>query len=101
MKILKPKFWLKKNLLSYLLLPISHFLQIISKIKNRLITHQKLDLPIICVGNIFLGGTGKTPLCIKLTEIIKKFDKQTAIVKKFYKAHKDEYDLIKSKKIRE
>ena len=99
MKILKPKFWLKKNLLSYLLLPISHFLQIISKIKNRLITHQKLDLPIICVGNIYLGGTGKTPLSIKIAEILKGTKKKPVIIKKFYKKHEDEFLLIKSRNV--
>ena len=101
MKLFKPKFWLKKNtFLSFFFLPLSVLLQFLILVKKILVKKEKFSIPIICVGNIFLGGTGKTPLCIKLTEIIKKFDKQTAIVKKFYKAHKDEYDLIKSKKIR-
>ena len=56
--------------------------------------------PIICVGNIYLGGTGKTPLCIELAEILKKSNKKVAIIKKFYKAHEDEFKLIESKKIK-
>ena len=47
-----------------------------------------------------MGGTGKTPLCIELFEILKKANKKTAIIKKFYKAHEDEIKLIETKKIR-
>ena len=75
-------------------------LQFLIFLKKILIKKKKFSIPVICVGNLYLGGTGKTPLCIKLTEIIKKLNKQTAIVKKFYKAHEDEHNLIESKKIR-
>ena len=47
-----------------------------------------------------MGGTGKTPLCIELAEILKKSNKKVAIIKKFYKAHDDEFKLIESKKIK-
>jgi tetraacyldisaccharide 4'-kinase len=98
---MKPKFWHKKNsFLSFFFLPLSILLQFLIFLKKILIKKKKFSIPVICVGNLYLGGTGKTPLCIKLTEIIKKLNKQTAIVKKFYKAHEDEHNLIESKKIR-
>ena len=100
MKIFKPKFWHRKNtFLSFFFLPLSVLLQLLIFLKKILIKRKKFSIPIICVGNIYLGGTGKTPLCIKLAEIFKKLNKQPVIIKKIYKAHVDEYNLIKSKKI--
>ena len=46
---------------------------------------RKFSIPVICIGNIYLGGTGKTPFCIELAAILKKLDVKIAIVKKFYK----------------
>ena len=100
MKVFKPKFWNKKNnLISFFLLPFSFFLQLLIILKNNITKKEKFSIPIICVGNIYLGGTGKTPLSVKIAEILKKLNKKTAIVKKFYKEHYDEFKLIDSKKI--
>ena len=43
------------------------------------------DIKTICVGNIYLGGTGKTSLAIKIKEILTKKNIKTCFVKKFYK----------------
>jgi len=101
MKIFKPKFWHKKNtLISFLLLPLSFFFQVLICIQKVLKKKEKFSIPVICVGNIYLGGTGKTPLCIELVKILKELNKKTVIIKKFYKSHEDEFKLIESKKIR-
>jgi tetraacyldisaccharide 4'-kinase len=101
MKLLKPKFWHKKNsLLSISLLPLSIFFQFLIIIKKIIKKEKKFSIPVICVGNIYLGGTGKTPLCIELAKMLQKSNEKTAIIKKFYKAHEDEFKLIKSKKIK-
>ena len=99
MKIYKPKFWRKKNILSYILFPFSFLLQIVSFIKNIFIKKEKFNIPIICVGNIYLGGTGKTPLSIEIADVLKKDGKNPVIIKKFYREHHDEYELIKNKNI--
>jgi tetraacyldisaccharide 4'-kinase len=101
MKIFKPNFWHKKNsFVAFLLMPLSIFFQFLVTFKNILIKKEKFSIPIICVGNIYLGGTGKTPLCIELAEILKKSNKKVVIIKKFHKAHEDEFKLIESKKIK-
>ena len=101
MKIFKPKFWHKKNsLISLIFFPFSIFFQFFIAIRRMLKKERKFSIPVICIGNIYLGGTGKTPFCIELAAILKKLDVKIAIVKKFYKAHKDEFDLIESKKIK-
>jgi len=101
MKLLKPKFWNKKNnLMSLMLFPISLSLQLLIAIKNSFIKKVRFSIPVICVGNIYLGGTGKTPVSIEIVKILKKLGKKTAIIKKNYKKHNDEFRLIESKNIK-
>ena len=101
MKIFKPKFWQKKNsFFSFFLLPLSFFFQFLAILRKNIKKRNKFSIPVICIGNIYLGGTGKTPLCIELAEILKKSNKKIAIIKKFYKKHEDEFKLIESKKIK-
>ena len=95
MKILKPKFWEKNNnLISLLLLPVSFLLQLLIRIKKRLTSERSFKIPVICIGNIYLGGTGKTPLSILIAKELKKHNKNPAIVKRFYSEHIDEHNLI-------
>ena len=96
MRIYKPIFWETKNIFSYLLLPISIFLQILAKINNKITVQKLFRIPVICIGNIYLGGTGKTPLVIFLTKELIKNKKNPAIIKKFYPQHIDEHGLIKN-----
>ena len=99
MNLKKPSFWdfKKPNLLSYFLLPLT--LPII--IRNFFFTTLKkkkfTEIKTICVGNIYLGGTGKTPLCIKIYEILKEKNLNVATVKKFYEKQKDEQFLLQKK----
>ncbi len=98
MKILKPKFWEKKtSLIALLLLPISFFLQILNIIIKKVSFKQSFKIPTICVGNIYIGGTGKTPLCILIAQELRKLGKNPAIIKKYYTEHEDEHNLIKDK----
>ena len=75
MKILKPKFWDQNyyTFFSLFLLPISFFYQFLISLKKLITNKKKLPIPIICVGNIYIGGTGKTPLTIKIFEILRVF----------------------------
>ena len=96
MKIYKPKFWDKKNLtfFSLILLPISYIYSLILIIKKSFKREKKYSIPIICVGNIYIGGTGKTPMCIKLKNLLD--DRRVpVIIKKNYKNQKDEIELLK------
>ena len=84
MKMLKPDFWEKKNnLISLLLLPISFFIQLLIIIKKKLTLEHSFKIPIICIGNIYLGGTGKTPLSILIAKELKKHNKKPVIIKKY------------------
>ena len=97
MKLIKPKFWdLKKpNVLAYLLLPFT----IILIIKNFFLNLKKkkkyIKIKSICIGNIYVGGTGKTPSTIKIYKILQKLKYKTVIGKKKYKNQVDEIAVLK------
>ena len=99
MKIKKPYFWdlPKPNIISYFLIPFSipiiirnFFLKFIKKKKSS-------NIKTICIGNIYIGGTGKTTLTIKVYEILNKLNKKIATVKKDYSDQKDEQHLLDEK----
>jgi len=96
MKFKKPKFWdyKKPNIISYLLLPISVLVQIAKFIKNVTIKKKKFQsIKTICIGNIYLGGTGKTSLSLKINKILK--DKiKSCFIKKYYSNQIDEQKIL-------
>ena len=100
MKLIKPKFWdyQKPSFLSYLLLPFTLPIIInnyfLDKKKNKEIQVKPKK---ICIGNIYIGGTAKTPLTIKIYQILKKLNIQVATIKKFYKNQIDEQQILSSK----
>ena len=95
----KPLFWdsKKQGIFSTILFPFT----ILTNINNFLlsISNKKINDKIfsICVGNIYVGGTGKTPLAIKLYQILNKNHKGVVVGKKFYSSHNDEINLLKKK----
>ena len=92
----KPKYWDKKiGIISILLFPITIIVLVIIFLKKKLTLAKKFNIPIICVGNIYVGGTGKTPTSIFLGNELKKLGRNPAILRKFYESHVDEYNLIK------
>ena len=97
MKLLKPNFWAKKiSFFSILLWPLSIIYQFISYVKILITKERIFKIPVICVGNIYLGGTGKTPLTLFLARFFEDQGKKTSIVKKFYPEHFDEHLMIKN-----
>ncbi|MDC1250695.1 tetraacyldisaccharide 4'-kinase [Pelagibacteraceae bacterium] len=95
MKLKKPKFWDYKepSFFSYLLLPFSIILSLITKIKSKP-KFSNLEIKTICVGNIYIGGTGKTSLAIKIKEILDKNNIKACFIKKFYPNQTDEQKLL-------
>ena len=94
MKISKPIFWNNKNLISLFLIPFSMITSIINFFKN-FSSKKKFKIKTICVGNIYLGGTGKTSLTMEINNILKKSFK-TIFIKKKYIDQLDEIELLKT-----
>ena len=97
MKLFKPKFWKSnKNFFTVLLIPLSLITWIYIILKKTFIQKVKFNIPVICVGNIFIGGTGKTPLSIHIARKLTENGRNPAIVRKYYKSHRDEHKMIVS-----
>ena len=95
MKLIKPKFWKTKNFISLILYPLSAVTFLINSIK-RFSIKKTFEIKTICIGNIFIGGTGKTSLAIEINELLKnKF--RTVFIKKNYKNQIDEINLLNNK----
>ena len=97
MNLKKPKFWKLKNpnFIAYLLYPISFIIILINSFKNKT-DKKKFKIKTVCIGNIYLGGTGKTSLSIKLNKILNKKNLKSCFIKKFYKNQLDEQKLLKN-----
>ena len=94
MKIIKPLYLSDKNLISYLLAPLTVFTFLINFSKNFSVK-KKYKIKTICVGNIYVGGTGKTSLCIQINKILKnKF--KTVFIKKRYLDQLDERKMLQT-----
>ena len=98
MSIKKPIFWDRKkpNFLTYVLLPFTFFIKI-NNFFCKFFPKKKFDqIRTICVGNIYIGGTGKTPTTLKLYKLLKSKNYNVVIGKKYYSSQKDEQSLLKN-----
>ena len=101
MQFRKPLFWdyQKASLWSILLYPFSIIYLVLNwiiKIKTYFKNYKKSSIPVICVGNIYIGGTGKTPLVREIFNITKSLGKNPAFVKKYYNYLSDEISMLQN-----
>ena len=97
MKLKKPKFWDydKPNFLALLLWPLSIIYKVIFNLSNK----KKIkinSIKTICIGNIYIGGTGKTSLAIKIKQILDQINIRTCFIKKQYADQIDEVKLLQN-----
>jgi len=95
MNLKKPKFWdyKKPNIFSNLLFPISKLLEIKSNWqKTKKIKFKNIKT--ICVGNIYLGGTGKTSIAIEIKKILDEQNIKSCFIRKKYSNQIDEQRLL-------
>ena len=97
MNLKKPKFWNynKPNIFAYLLFPFSILVTLINFLK-RVIGKREFKIKTICVGNFYVGGTGKTSLSIRINKILKEKKIKSCFVKKYYKNQTDEQKILQN-----
>ncbi|RYE06081.1 MAG: tetraacyldisaccharide 4'-kinase [Rickettsiaceae bacterium] len=83
-KLLYPKFWQTKGLLCYLLRPFSQVYLLLSLIRKLFLPLSFFNAKVICVGNITVGGTGKTQIVIWLAKFLQKNKISFVILTKGY-----------------
>ena len=81
-----PKFWYMKrdSFLSNSLYPFSLIFRLGTKLRNLVSIERESKLPIICIGNIVIGGAGKTPVALKIGNMLKQAGYNPHFVSKGY-----------------
>ncbi len=96
MNFKKPKFWDKKkpNIYAYLLLPFALLIKLLVSFKVAP-KNKKSKIKTICVGNFYIGGTGKTSLSIKINKILNERNVKSCFIKKKHNDQIDEQKILK------
>ena len=94
MNLIEPKFWRDKNFISLFLFPLS-LIYLLINFSKKIFPKNKFKIKTVCIGNIYIGGTGKTSLAIEINYILKKKFK-TVFIKKNYSNQKDEIKLLQN-----
>lgn len=92
------KYWLVP-----LLLPITGLFFLLSLVRRLafsfgLLKSYKVDKPVIVVGNIGVGGNGKTPVVIHLVELAKKLGLKPGVISRGYGGSAEVYPYLLNKK---
>ena len=86
---MKTPFWWKDlNIISLLLLPIALIYNWCYKIRCFINKNPyRSKIPVICVGNLVVGGSGKTPIAISISKILRRKKQNFCFLSKGYKGH--------------
>ena len=91
--------WYKKRLWLWILWPLSRLIEfLVKRRRNKYLQNLQLswkpDIPLIVVGNIVVGGTGKTPFVIWLSKLLEDQGYKPGIVSRGYGSKSNQYPLI-------
>lgn len=89
-------FWRKKNVVACSLWPLSLFYRSYIYLRRKLYQFHikktnRFAVPVIVVGNLTVGGTGKTPLIMAIAEFLKKKGWRPGIISRGYGGEADHY----------
>lgn len=94
----RPDYWRSKCLFAYLLLPFSWIFQLCIFLRYlyycKLNTPKPFSVPVIIVGNITVGGSGKTPMVCWLAKFLKKKGFHPGIVSRGFKSKLSKKEIV-------
>lgn len=90
-----PDFWTKKNVISVALLPLSAIYFCAFFLVRIFTNSQKISKPVICVGNLIAGGSGKTPTAIAIGKILHEIGVQFAFLSRGYMGDGSKFLLLR------
>lgn len=79
-----PEFWRSINLTAILLFPLAAIYNYLFQFKKYWATETRVKAPVICIGNVTLGGSGKTPIVQSLSTLIASTGVEVGILSRGY-----------------
>ena len=88
MHLKTPKFWFKNNdeinPLLYTLKPLSKFWEFLIRFRLKNGLWEKMPIPVMCIGNLTVGGSGKTPVTMSLLKLLEEMGIKACVVSRGY-----------------
>lgn len=89
LELLMTKAWQNRSPLLGVLAPLSALYGMVGRVRKSLYDHGKLtqyhaSIPVMIVGNITVGGSGKTPLIIALTQYLQSRGVKVGVISRGY-----------------
>ncbi len=79
-----PKHWQNRNLLAWVLFPLGCLYAFATWVRIKFNQPRKVKFPVICIGNLTAGGSGKTPTAVSIARILKQVGKNPFFVSRGY-----------------
>jgi tetraacyldisaccharide 4'-kinase len=93
-----PQFWQTDSLISRFLRPFSWLYHHLAQWRESRHTCEKVSVPVICVGNLVMGGAGKTPTVITIVKLLQELGHQPHILSRGYGGYFREVAKVDNKK---
>lgn len=79
-----PGYWSDLNPLSLLLSPLGLLYNLGTRLNMSLHKPQKAAVPVVCIGNLTAGGTGKTPTAVSIAKLMQQAKRKPFFVSRGY-----------------
>jgi tetraacyldisaccharide 4'-kinase len=79
-----PEFWQRGGLAAALLGPLSLAYSAAGSLRERAATPWRAPVPVICVGNVTVGGTGKTPTALAVARVLRAWNLHVSFLSRGY-----------------
>ena len=90
------RMWASRGLLPICLTPLSALFYTAAALKRRRTSARRLPVPVVVVGNIYVGGTGKTPVTIALVRALRERGWTPGVISRGFGAEAEVPRLVRS-----